>query len=98
MSRHTMIILVTATLLTLTGCSNTAPQLEENIPITSSDFVYNGHNFGPNRTEMYKKGVIDGCKTSNGDYTKDHSRFKSDIDYHDGWEHGRLHCKGTSDT
>jgi len=95
MCKQTIIILAASALLGLSGCGNTIPQLENDIPLTSTDFVYNGHNFGPNRTEIYKKGVIDGCKTSNGDYTKDHSRFKSDIDYHDGWEHGRLHCKGT---
>ena len=98
MFKYTLITLVSAAILNLTGCGNSIPQLSGDIPVSSADFVYNGHNFGPNRTETYRSGVIDGCKTSNGDYTKDHTRFKSDIHYHDGWEHGRLHCKGEPDT
>jgi len=61
---------------------------------SSNDFVYNGHSFGPNRNADYKSGVLDGCKTSTGNYTKNHGKFKLDIDYHNGWEHGRLKCKG----
>ncbi|SFV50733.1 hypothetical protein MNB_SV-6-1836 [hydrothermal vent metagenome] len=59
-----------------------------------NDFVYNNHNFGPNRNLEYKAGVVDGCKTSSGDYTKNHGKFKLSEDYHSGWEHGRLKCKG----
>ena len=59
----------------------------------AGDFVYRGHDFGPNRNEAYKRGVLDGCRTKDGDYTKNHELFNTSIDYHDGWEHGRLHCK-----
>ena len=58
------------------------------------DFVYRGHDFGPERSSLYRQGVIDGCKTVDGDYTKNHGLFKETEDYHNGWEHGRLHCKG----
>jgi hypothetical protein len=63
-------------------------------PAARGDFVYHGHDFGPHRNAEYRAGVVDGCRTADGDYAKDHARFKIDIDYHDGWEHGRLHCKG----
>jgi len=62
--------------------------------VSSNDFVYNGYNFGPDRNAGYKAGIYDGCKTSTGEYAKDHEKFKLDIDYHNGWEHGRLKCKG----
>ena len=58
------------------------------------DFVYRGHDFGPDRNSVYRQGVTDGCKTVDGDYTKNHTLFNTSEDYHDGWEHGRLHCKG----
>ena len=90
---------VTSTLLfMLNGCGNSVPDLPGTTPVSSAGFVYHGHNFGPNRTEAYKAGVIAGCRTSDGEYTKDHTQFRTSIDYHDGWEHGRLHCKGTPDS
>ncbi len=64
-------------------------------PMTN-EFVYDGYNFGANRDMSYKAGVIDGCKTASGDYSKNHEKFKDNVDYHDGWEHGRLKCKGSS--
>ena len=57
------------------------------------DFVYRGHDFGPNRDTPYRQGVMDGCKTKDGDYTKDHTSFNTNESYHMGWEHGRMHCK-----
>jgi len=96
MSRRSSLILwSTAVLLGASGCGNTIPNLPDTgIPVTSGDFVYDGHNFGPNRNSIYKDGVIAGCETANGNYTKDHTLFDTSLDYHDGWEHGRLHCKG----
>jgi hypothetical protein len=58
------------------------------------DFVYRGHDFGPDRNSVYRRGVMDGCKTVDGIYTKDHGLYNDSEDYHNGWEHGRLHCKG----
>ena len=95
MTSRTLILLASCAIFGLSGCSNTAPQLPHESSVSADNFVYNKHNFGPNRTESYRKGVIDGCKTSSGEYTKDHTRFQTSLDYHSGWEHGRLHCKGT---
>ncbi|MEA3492170.1 MAG: hypothetical protein U9R27_09745 [Campylobacterota bacterium] len=62
--------------------------------VHKNDFVYNGYNFGANRDTNYKQGVQDGCKTSDGDYTKNHNQFNHNQSYHVGWEHGRIKCKG----
>jgi len=84
-----MLMLISVSLgLLLSACTGART------PAARGDFVYHGHDFGPHRNAEYRAGVVDGCKTADGEYTKDHARFKVDIDYHDGWEHGRLHCKG----
>jgi len=85
-------IFLTGSLL-FTGCTE-GPNTD-NVSASSGDFVYRSHNFGSNRDADYRKGVKDGCKTSDGDYTKNHSLFNAENDYRVGWEHGRMHCKGT---
>lgn len=80
--------------LFFTGCGE-VPDLDNSVSASSGDFVYRNHNFGSNRDAEYRKGVKDGCKTSDGDYTKNHTLFNAENDYRAGWEHGRLHCKGT---
>jgi len=78
--------------LLFTGCGE-GPNTDS-ISASSGDFVYRDHNFGSNRDAEYRKGVKDGCKTSDGDYTKNHGLFNAENDYRAGWEHGRMHCKG----
>jgi len=80
--------------LLFTGCGE-VPNLDNNRAASNGDFVYRNHNFGANRDAEYRKGVQDGCHTSDGDYTKNHTLFKTENDYRAGWEHGRMHCKGT---
>ena len=63
----------------------------------ANDYVYQGINFGPDRDANFKKGVQDACKTADGDYTKDHHLFKTNVSYRVGWEDGRLQCKGEGD-
>ena len=70
----------------LTACT------EGPAPITENTFMYNDHNFGENRNANYKQGVIDGCKTSAGDYSKNHALFKNNQSYSVGWEDGRINC------
>ncbi len=57
-------------------------------------YIHNGIDFGANRDANFKQGVRDACKTADGYYTKDHVLFNSDLNYKDGWEDGRLKCKG----
>ena len=74
---------ITAGLL-FTGCASSH----------ANDYIYQGINFGADRDASFQKGVQDACKTADGDYTKNHTLFKSNISYRVGWEDGRLHCKG----
>ncbi|MCD6212212.1 MAG: hypothetical protein J7J02_04430 [Sulfurovum sp.] len=57
-------------------------------------YIYNGINFGSDRDASFKHGVRDGCRTSDGDYTKDHNLFNNSESYKTGWEDGRLQCHG----
>jgi len=59
-----------------------------------NNYFYNGINFGSDRDANFKKGVRDACKTADGDYNKDHYMFNNNESYKDGWEDGRLQCKG----
>ena len=78
--------------LALGGCGGISMPSMGGSAVEGEHFVYHGHDFGPARNETYRKGVVDGCKTADGDYSKDHALFKSSVDYKAGWEHGRLHC------
>jgi len=80
-----------AAAMLLSGCVSS----ESSIAAGGDDFIYRGHDFGPDRNAEYRQGVKDGCRTSDGDYTKNHASYETNESYHDGWEHGRLHCKGT---
>lgn len=73
--------------LLLTACSSSSITHE-------NDYIYQGINFGADRDASFKKGVQDACKTADGDYTKDHTKFNNNESYRIGWEDGRLQCKG----
>jgi len=90
-TKDTVLIISATAAILLSGCVSS----EESIAPGSEDFVYRGHDFGPDRDAEYRQGVKDGCRTSDGDYTKNHVSYKTNESYHAGWEHGRLHCKGT---
>jgi hypothetical protein len=92
-SRLTSILLFSISTLLFTACGE-VPDLD-GVASSTGDFVYRNHNFGANRDAEYRKGVQDGCRTSDGEYTKNHALFKAENDYRAGWEHGRMHCKGT---
>ena len=80
--------MLTATGLLLSACTSSA------LPPLGEAYIYNGINFGSDRDASFKHGVRDGCKTSDGDYTKDHNLFNNSESYKVGWEGGRLQCKG----
>ena len=89
-TRLTLVSLFLSGTLFFTGCGE-APNLDD-ISASDGDFIYNGRNFGSNRNINYKIGVKDGCATSNGEYIKNHALFNGNGSYHNGWEHGRIHC------
>ncbi len=82
----------------LTGCTGGPDVRGSDFPASPGAFVYQGRNFGTNRNEEYKQGVRDGCTTSLGTYTKNHAMFKGNDSYHNGWEHGRIHCNPADKT
>lgn len=88
--RFKIVIFTFAAAVIFSACTGVGPRHSSAAP---GDFVYRGHDFGPNRNSDYRSGVLDGCKTVDGDYTKDHARYNENLSYHNGWEHGRLHCK-----
>ncbi len=56
-------------------------------------YCYKNHNYGKNRTTMYKAGVKAGCRTAEGYYTKDYASSSWSADYNLGWSDGRATCK-----
>jgi len=81
-----MIILGSA-MLAVSACSSQQS-------VHKNDYIYRGINFGADRNEAFKKGVVDACTTADGDYTKDDTLFHNNEDYRMGWGSGRLQCKG----
>jgi len=92
LTKGTLLAASLSIVIFLSGCVSPAP----NIVPGEEDFIYRGHDFGPDRDAAYRQGVKDGCRTSDGDYTKNHAAYETEESYHMGWEHGRLHCKGAS--
>lgn len=93
-SHQIAIITVVMGSFILSGCS--IPYIYNDAPkatVKESVFVYKGINFGKNRDADFKRGVIDGCTTASGKYSKDHSSFNANLSYRTGWEDGRLKCK-----
>jgi len=44
-------------------------------------------------SSAYISGDRDGCATAKGTYTKSHSQFKNNLNYHEGWFNGRQRCQ-----
>ena len=78
---------VIATGLLLTACTSSGVS-------PGNGYMHKGINFGADRNADFKQGVRDACRTADGDYTKDHSKFNNNESYKIGWEDGRLKCKG----
>jgi len=89
--KSTLLVIAVTAAVFLSGCVSSAPGV---VP-GEEDFIYRGHDFSPDRDAAYRQGVKDGCRTSDGDYTKNHAAYETGESYHTGWEDGRLHCKGT---
>jgi len=59
----------------------------------SGYFCYQGLNFGRNKSNSYKAGVVDGCVTANGTFQKNYKLSSGSKEYNDGWIIGRSQCK-----
>jgi len=82
------ITLLTTSTVVFTACSGTTEQMPE----SQGGFYYSGIYFGKNFSPTLKEGVEDGCETSKGEYTKNHTLFNIDSDYNTGWFLGRSRC------
>ena len=71
---------IISSLLLFTACSNPKPRGPR--PMNTRG-----------KSETYIRGAEDGCTTANGDYTKNHNDFNSDVEYHKGWFAGRRYCE-----
>ena len=80
-------------LLLLNGCvSNTAGSCSPSAA-SRGYFCYQGYNFGKDTVALYRQGVIHGCRTANGYFTKNYHESSSSEAYRRGWEKGRATCK-----
>ena len=82
----TIIILINSLLL-FNACTT------NNTPISKEGYYHNQIYFGKSFSPNYQQGIVDGCTTSKGDYTKSHTLFNNDDDYNKGWFLGRNRCK-----
>lgn len=85
-------ILATIVAFSASGCISNI-QTCTNKHTKAGFFCHQGYNFGPNRTEAYKSGVRDGCRTANGTFTKNYSFSSTSKEYVAGWRSGRATCK-----
>jgi hypothetical protein len=91
--RLIMRIMMPALLLAgLTGCIPSGGRCFSYMP-QAGYYCYKGHNFGQHRTEAFKKGVRDGCRTGEGFFRRDYALSARSIEYREGWDQGRAYCK-----
>ncbi len=80
-----------ATMLMLSGCtpsgSRCFPYMQK-----AGYFCYKGYNFGRNVSRIYKKGVVDGCRTGEGYFQRNYSLSAISAEYRRGWDAGRARC------
>ncbi len=80
-------------ILFIIGCGSNNNSLSLKNCGKNGNFCYHGINYGPIKSKLYKKGIIDGCKTAEGEFIKDYSLSSSSKDYFNGWILGRSKCK-----
>jgi len=85
--KKTLVLTALVAVLIFSACTSSSIN-------SNNNYFYNGINFGADRDASFKKGVKDACNTANGNYTKNHYMFNNNKSYKDGWEDGRLQCKG----
>ena len=70
-----------------TGCEHKTE------PVAKGGYYHSGIYFGKNFSTNYRQGIVDGCTTAQGKYTKSHTLFNNSVDYNNGWFLGRNRCK-----
>ena len=99
MSKNVLKAMTTATVLGagiwMTGCSDFQRGLVAGTAagvVTTAIYNYHGHNFGPNRSALYRAGVRDGCRSAEVRWTRNAYRWRTYADYRDGWRAGYRAC------
>ena len=92
---YKMIAIATIGSLLLLGCSSRRGEFRKcrGGEQLSGYFCYQGLNFGRNKSNNYKAGVVDGCVTANGTFQKNYKLSSGSKEYNDGWIVGRSQCK-----
>ena len=85
------------------GCtSSTVPTptqaVQTPVPTETKESLTLGNSYNDNidlsqKSPLFHSGMNDGCATAKGKYTKDSNLYNNDVDYHDGWFHGRRKCQ-----
>ena len=81
------LFLIGSTFFYLTGCGHNKE------PLHQKGYYHSGIYFGKNFPANYRQGIVDGCTTSKGRYTKSHTLFNNDQNYNHGWFLGRNRCR-----
>jgi len=79
--------------LFINSCAQSGPGLSLEDCKKNGNFCYKNINFGPTRGIDYEMGIKDGCKTGEGEFTKNYYMSSKSKDYFDGWIVGRSKCK-----
>ena len=92
---YKIIAIVAVGSLLLLGCSSNRGGLRKcrGGEQLSGYFCYQGLNFGRNKSNSYKAGIVDGCVTANGTFQKNYKLSGASKEYNDGWIIGRSQCK-----
>jgi len=87
-TKYISAVLGTGLLFYFTGCTSAK------IPVSEEGYYHSGIYFGKQHfSDIYEKGIKDGCTTAKGYYAKSHTLFNNNKDYHDGWFLGRNKCR-----
>jgi len=84
---YTKTILLLGSTLLFSACT------PNEVPLNEGGYYHSGIYFGSNFSDIYKKGIKDGCTTSKGKYKKSRTFFKHKKEYADGWFLGRNKCR-----
>jgi hypothetical protein len=78
--------------LGLAGCASSASHCTPS-SVRKGYFCYGGINFGKVEDPLYKQGIRDGCRTGQGNFSKDYRLSGSSELYRQGWVRGRTLCR-----
>jgi len=78
--------------LTLSGCAPSASRCTPQ-SVRAGTLCVGGINFGTVTNPVLKAGIRDGCRTGQGEFTKNYRLSRSNPLYQQGWDRGRTLCR-----